>query len=221
MLIRDWRNKWNDPEMPFIYVQLAAFQKHIPEKRLTLDFLRSFGPMQSPGFAPLRDVQTAVLNIPRTGMAVAIDIGDHSDVHPAQKQELGFRLAKEAMRAAYNSKEVTSGPMFESMTVEGDKIRINFTGIGSGLTVKGDKLNCFAIAGADGKYCWADAVVEGDSVVVSSDKVKAPCNVSYAWAGFPIDPNLYNKEGFPAVPFRTDKPDYLLNIKKEGIVLKK
>jgi sialate O-acetylesterase len=211
LLIKDWRNRWNDPDMPFIYAQLAAYEKHMPGNRLKLDYLKGLKPLESPGFAPLRDVQTAVLNLPNTGMAVTIDIGDHSDIHPANKQMAGFRLAKEAMRVAYGSREVTAGPMYESMSIEGDKIRIRFSNIGSGLMVKGGKLNCFAIAGEDGKYVWADAVLDGDSVVVHSPEVPAPKNVSYAWAGYPVDPNLYNKEDFPAVPFRTDPADYVQN----------
>ena len=119
-------------------------------------------------------------------------------------------MAQEAKRLVYGYKGITAGPMFKSMKIEGDKIRISYTNVGKGLKVKGDKLNCFAIAGADGKYVWANAKVEGDTVVVWADAVKQPKSVRYAWAGFPFDPNLYNQEGFPACPFRTDAPDYLL-----------
>ena len=143
-------------------------------------------------------------------MGVAIDIGDHSDIHPANKQDLAYRMAQEAKRIVYGYEGVTAGPMFKSMKIEGGKARIEFTNTGKGLKVKGDKLNCFAIAGKDGKFVWANAKIDGNCVIVWSDKVKEPANVRYAWAGYPVDPNLYNQEGFPACPFRTDMPDYLL-----------
>ncbi|MBO5308692.1 MAG: 9-O-acetylesterase [Lentisphaeria bacterium] len=209
LLIQDWRNRWNDQTMPFIFAQLAAFHGHKPKNRFSEEYLKKLAPGNS-GYAELREVQTATLKVPLTGMGVAIDIGDHSDIHPANKQELAYRMAQEAKRLVYGYKGVTSGPMFKSMKVENGKVRIEFTNTGKGLKVKGDKLNCFAIAGKDGKFVWANAKVDGNSVVVWSEKVKEPAHVRYAWAGFPVDPNLYNQEGFPACPFRTDAPDYLL-----------
>ena len=209
LLIKDWRNRWNDQTMPFIFAQLAAFHAHRPKNPTTLEALKKLAPSEA-NYAALREVQTATLNVPLTGMGVAIDIGDHSDIHPANKQDLAYRMAQEAKRLVYGYKGVTSGPMFKSMKVENGKARIEFTNIGKGLKVKGGKLNCFAVAGKDGKFVWANAELDGNSVVVWSEKVKDPAHVRYAWAGFPIDPNLYNKEGFPAVPFRTDAPDYLL-----------
>ena len=209
LLIKDWRNRWNDQTMPFIFAQLAAFHAHRPKNPTTLEALKKLAPSEA-NYAALREVQTATLNVPLTGMGVAIDIGDHSDIHPANKQDLAYRMAQEAKRLVYGYKGVTSGPMFKSMKVENGKARIEFTNIGKGLKVKGGKLNCFAVAGKDGKFVWANAKLDGNSVVVWSEKVKEPAHVRYAWAGFPIDPNLYNKEGFPAVPFRTDAPDYLL-----------
>ena len=209
LLIKDWRNRWNDQTMPFIFAQLAAYERHTPWKRIPDEYFKKLAPAES-NYAALREVQTATLNVPLTGMGVAIDIGDHSDIHPANKQDLAYRMAQEAKRLVYGYKGVTSGPMFKSMKVENGKARIEFTNIGKGLIVKGGKLNCFAIAGKDGKFVWANAELDGNSVVVWSEKVKEPAHVRYAWAGFPVDPNLYNKEGFPAVPFRTDTPDYLL-----------
>lgn len=209
LLIRDWRNKWNDHSIPFVFAQLAAFERHSPSNRLTDEYFKNLPPGES-FYAALREVQAATLKIPLTGMGVAIDIGDHSDIHPQNKQEIAYRLAQEAKRLAYGYKGVTSGPMFKSMKIEGNKIRIEFSGIGSGLMQKGEKLNCFAIAAQKGKFVWANAKIDGNSVIVWSDAIKEPAKVRYAWAGYPFNPNLYNKEGFPAVPFRTDKPDYLL-----------
>lgn len=209
MLIKDWRSKWNDESMPFIFAQLAAYERHTPKKRLSDEYLRKLPPRES-NYANLREVQAATLKVPLTGMGVAIDIGDHSDIHPANKQDLAYRMAQEAKRLVYGYKGVTSGPMYKSMKIEGNKIRISFSSIGKGLMQKGDKLNCFAIAAKDGKFVWANAKIDGDTVLVWADSVKEPAKVRYAWAGYPIDPNLYNKEGFPAVPFRTDQPDYLL-----------
>lgn len=213
LLIKDWRAKWHNPKMPFVFVQLAAFERHNPKIRLVDDFWKNRPPAES-NWAMLREVQTATLNVPYTGMAVAIDIGDHSDIHPADKQTLGYRAAREAERIAYNWKGVTAGPLYESMKIEGDKIRIGFTNVGKGLYVKGKKLGSFAIAGKDGKFVWANARVEGNSVLVWADSVKHPVAVRYAWANYPGNPNLYNLDGFPASPFRTDTPSYLLKKQK-------
>ena len=210
LLIKDWRAKWNDPAMPFVFVQLAAFERHTPTKPLADDFWKKLQP-SDPSWAKLREVQTATLNLPNTGMAVAIDIGNHSDIHPNDKQTLAKRVAAEAERLAYGRKGVTAGPMYESMKIEGNKIRLGFTNVGKGLVAKGGKkLNCFAIAGKDGKFVWANARIEGASVLVWADSVKEPVAVRYAWSGYPGEPNFYNEEGFPACPFRTDMPDYLL-----------
>ncbi len=208
LLISDWRTKWGDDSMPFIFAQLAAFERHTPAKPFSMEYLKTIQPNDR-GFSALREVQTATLAVPNTGMGVAIDIGDHSDIHPANKQTLACRMAKEAMRLAYGYCGVTSGPVFKSMKLENGRARISFAGTGSGLVVRGEKLNCFAVAGKDGKFVWADAVLDGNTVVVSSALVKEPVAVRYAWAAYPVDPNLYNKEGFPAVPFRTDVPDYI------------
>ena len=209
LLIQGWRDAWNDQEMPFILTQLAGYQYGSPYKPFTEKYLRSIPPKKD-RFAEIREVQGAMLNMPLTGMASAIDIGDHSDIHPANKQDLAYRMAQEAKRLAYGYKGITSGPMFKAMKVEGNKIRIEYTNIGSGLEVRNGKLGSFAIAGKDGKFVWANAELDGNTVVVWADSVSEPVHVRYAWAGFPLDTNLYNKEGFPACPFRTDVPDYLL-----------
>ena len=141
--------------------------------------------------------------VPKTGMAVAIDIGEANDIHPRNKQDVGKRLALAALAIAYGQKIVYSGPIYRSMRVEGNKIRIFFDHVGSGLVAKGEKLTGFAIAGEDRKFVWANAKIEGNTVVVWSEKVPKPVAVRYGWADNP-DCNLYNKEGLPASPFRTD-----------------
>lgn len=209
LLIQDWRNKWNNPEMPFLFIQLAAFERHSPSKPGPADFWKNRQPSDS-SWPKLREVQTATLAIPNTGMAVAIDVGNPFDIHPADKQTLGYRLGKEAERICYGSREISAGPLYERMTVEGNKVRLFFKNTGSGLVAKDGAPASFAIAGKDGNFVWADAKIDGDTVLVWSDKVKEPVEVRYAWAGYPGNANLYNKEGFPASPFRTAKPDYLL-----------
>ena len=209
LLIRDWRNRWNDADMPFIFTQLAAFYIHSPKKPLTMEYLKSLPP-EDKGFPKLREVQAATLSIPNTGMAVTIDIGDHSDFHPADKQTAAFRLAMEAKRLVYGYKGITSGARFKSMKINGNKVIVTFTGTGSGLQVKGDQLNGFSLAGKDGRFIWAKAkLLNSNTVEVWADGIKDPTAVRYAWAPYPIDPNLYNKEGFPTCPFRSDTPDYL------------
>ena len=137
-------------------------------------------------------------------MAVTIDIGDVTNIHPTHKQEVGRRLALAADKIAYGQDIVYSGPMYQSMEIAGNSVRLKFDHTGSGLMVKGDSpLNGFAVAGADRKFYWANATIDGDEVIVKSSKVAKPVAVRYAWANSP-DCNLYNKEGFLASPFRTD-----------------
>lgn len=143
-------------------------------------------------------------------MAVAIDIGDPFDIHPSDKQTLAYRMAREAERIAYGSKTVSAGPLYKSMEIKDGKVYLSFDNVGSGLVANGGELASFAIAGKDGKFVWAKAKIDGDEVVVWSDAVKEPVAVRYAWSSYPGNANLYNKEGFPASPFRTDQPDYLL-----------
>jgi len=140
-------------------------------------------------------------------MAVTIDLGEWNDIHPDNKKDVGERLALAAQKLIYGDKKVvSSGPLFQSATVEGNKIILSFTNVGSGLTaIDGEELNWFAIAGADKQFVWAKAKIEGDKVVVWSEEVPEPKYVRYAWADNPDGANLYNKEGFPASPFRTDK----------------
>ena len=138
-------------------------------------------------------------------MAVTIDIGEWNDIHPLNKKDVGKRLALAARKVAYEENVVHSGPVYESMKIEGDRIVLSFKNIGGGLVSKGgENLKHFAIAGADRQFAWAEAKIEGEKVIVWSDKVARPVAVRYAWADNPEGANLYNKEGLPASPFRTD-----------------
>ena len=143
------------------------------------------------------------LALPHTGIAVTIDIGEPTDIHPKNKQDAGRRLALAALGIVYGKKIVYSGPRYRSCTLEKSCIRISFDHIGGGLVIKGKALESFAVAGKNRKFLRADAAIEGKTVVVSSDKVRKPVAVRYAWAENPAC-NLYNKEGLPASPFRTD-----------------
>ncbi|MFN8206142.1 MAG: sialate O-acetylesterase [Bacteroidales bacterium] len=192
-MIRDWRTQWSQGDFPFLFVQLANYMEVKDQ------------PAESE-WAELREAQTMTLASPMTGMAVAIDIGEAKDIHPRNKQDVGLRLALEALRVSYGKEIVSAGPLYKDMRVEGNKVRLHFTSIGSGLYCK-DKygyVKGFAIAGADKRFVWARAYIDGNSVVVYSDQVKEPLAVRYAWADNPDDANLYNREGLPASPFRTD-----------------
>ncbi|RYE12212.1 MAG: hypothetical protein EOP51_31980 [Sphingobacteriales bacterium] len=153
-------------------------------------------------WAELREAQTQTLKLPNTGMAVIIDIGDAGNIHPANKQEVGCRLSLVARAKTYGEKIAYSGPMYKSYEVKGNAIEVSFN-FATGLKAKGDKLTGFAIAGADKKFYWADATVQGDKVVVSSPDVASPVAVRYAWGNNPVC-NLYNNADLPASPFRTD-----------------
>jgi len=193
-LITDWRNKWKEGSIPFLFVQLPNFME--------VDYL----PSESQ-WAELREAQLKSLSVPNTGMAVAIDLGEWNDIHPDRKKEVGERLALAAEKIAYGEKDIVySGPVYHSSTIDGNKVIVSFTNTGSGLiTNDGEELSQFAIAGADKKFVWAKAKIEGDKVVVWNDNIPDPLFVRYAWADNPDNPNLYNKEGLPASPFRTDR----------------
>ncbi|MCL2133879.1 MAG: beta galactosidase jelly roll domain-containing protein, partial [Bacteroidales bacterium] len=191
-LIKLWRTKWNNPTMPFLYVQLA-------------NFMQAHNMPAESNWAELRNVQRETLSLPNTGMAVAIDIGEWNDIHPLNKKEVGYRLALWARKIAYNDKRViASGPLYQSMTVKGNKVMLSFSDVGSGLKPV-EKLKGFAIADTDGKFVWAYATIENNKVVVWSDEVANPVEVRYAWSNNPEEANLYNKEGLPASPFTTKK----------------
>lgn len=192
LLIKDWRSKWNIGDFPFYYVQLANYMSKDAE------------PVNS-DWANLRDAQKQTLALANTGMAVTIDIGDAKDIHPKNKQDVGKRLALIALNKNYGQKEEYSGPVLSSHKVVNNKIVLSFNHA-KGLKAKGadGKLTGFAIAGTDGKYHWADAIIKGNIIEVSSADVAKPVSVRYAWANNP-DANLYNSNDLPASPFSTAK----------------
>lgn len=192
-LIQDWRQRWGQGEFPFYIVQLAAHKAPATQ------------PVQNSSIANVREAQQTVLALPNTGMAVTIDVGDAKDVHPKNKQAVGDRLMRIAMAKTYGRAMEYSGPMYESMQVNGNAIRVKFTHTEGGLVAKDGALKQFMVAGKDGKFIWADAKIDGDSVVVSSPEVSEPAAVRYAWADNPVGCNLYNGAGLPAAPFGTDK----------------
>jgi sialate O-acetylesterase len=163
-------------------------------------------PAQS-DWAELREAQSMTLSLPATGQAIITDIGERNDIHPKNKQDVGYRLALVAEKVAYGKDIVYSGPQYQSMKKADNKIIISFSNAGSGLMLK-DRYGYakgFAVAGEDKKFVWAKAYLDGDKVVVYSDEIKNPVAVRYAWGNNPDDANLYNKEGLPASSFRTDE----------------
>jgi len=193
-LIADWRQQWNLGNFPFLYVQLA-------------NYMQAQNQPSESNWAELREAQLKTLTVPNTAMAVTIDIGEWNDVHPLNKEDVGKRLALGAQKIAYGDDTVAySGPIYQSMKIEGNKIILAFKHIGGGLISQGaNELKHFAIAGADKKFVWAKTKVQGNKVIVWNDDIPNPAAVRYAWADNPEGANLYNKEGLPASPFRTDK----------------
>jgi sialate O-acetylesterase len=203
-LIEGWRAAWGQGDFPFLYVQLPGNGSDPV-------------PVASSGTPFLREAQAEALKLPNTGMAVTIDIGDPKDVHPDNKRFTGARLALVGRRLAYAEKIVASGPRYESSSIEASVVKLRFQDTGGGLVIgqapwvatgntplPTDKLTGFFISGSDQKWIAAEAVIEGDTVKVSSPQVPAPVAVRYAWANSPRA-NLYNREGLPAGPFRTDE----------------
>lgn len=207
-LIAGWRQQWGQGNFPFYFVQLASFQSPTQD------------PAGGNGWARLREAQTKSLSIPHTGMAVITDtvpLAQGGDIHPGNKYDVGLRLAQWALARDYGQKDVVcSGPLFKTMKIEGGRARLEFDHTGSGLMVgrktgrtpaaedKEGKLKRFAVAGADKKWFWADAVLDKNAVIVSSPEVADPVAVRFAFEMNPDGANLYNREGLPASPFRTD-----------------
>jgi sialate O-acetylesterase len=181
-MIQDWRRAWGQGDIPFLFVQLANFKA---------------GDARWP---ELRESQRQTLALANTGMAVTIDIGTPDDIHPKNKQGVGLRLAFAARAVAYGEKIEYSGPMFRQATPEANAMRIWFDHTGTGLVAKGSSLLGFEIAGDDGKFVPADAVIDGTTVRTSSGTVNRPAYVRYGWKDDPRC-NLYNVEGLPASPF--------------------
>lgn len=197
-LITDWRSRWNEGDFPFLFVQLAGYAR-------------------AGSWPILRESQAKTLSLPNTGMALAIDIGEKADIHPKNKFAVGYRLALAARGITYGEKLEFSGPMFESVEINGSQARISFTHadglkigsapaivLGQEVTPPLDHLVGFEIADSSGNFVEADAVIDGEEVVVSSKSVSTPKAVRYGWAAFP-DVNLYNAADLPAVPFSSDR----------------
>ncbi len=182
-MIADWRTRWNQGNFPFLFVQIAPFNGQPPE---------------------IREAQFLTLaKSANTAMAVTTDVGEADDIHPTRKEPVGQRLALAARALAYGEKIEFSGPLYQSMAAKGDKIALSFTHTGGGLVAKDGELKGFTIAGADGNFVPAKAVIKGSNIIVSAEGVAAPKAVRYGWANVP-DVNLFNQEGLPASPFRTD-----------------
>jgi len=192
-LIRSWRRAWGRDDLPFLFVQIAP---------CLYSELGPGGPYQLP---LLREEQERALSLPATAMVVTTDIGELDNIHPLNKQDVAARLARCALAIAHGRDVVYSGPLYASMTVEGEAVRIAFDHVGSGLASRdGAPLRWFQIAGADRTFHDAEAVIDGETVVVRSEKVDRPVAVRYAWHEKAIG-NLVNREGLPASPFRTDR----------------
>lgn len=204
-LVAGWRELWSDPAMPFYFVQLAGFQKSDPSK-----------PEMGDGWAMLREQQLEALGITNSGMAVAVDIGEAGDVHPKNKKDVGRRLARAALAGTYGRKIVASGPIYQRQQAGRGKIVIEFSHADSGLFIgtkngtndpapaPDGKLPWISVAGADKDFRWAETVIDGPRLVVWSKDVPEPVAVRYAFTQNPEGAQLYNKEGLPASPFRTD-----------------
>ena len=182
-MIADWREKWGRGDFPFLFTQIAPCGSWPPQ---------------------IREAQFLTLaKTTNTAMAVTTDVGEAGNIHPKQKEPVGARLALAARALAYDEKIEYSGPLYQSVKIDGNRAILSFIHTGSGLMAKAGELKGFTIAGADKKFLAAKAEIAGDTVVVSSAEISAPVAVRYGWTEFP-DVNLYNKEGLPASPFRTD-----------------
>ncbi len=203
-MLADWRKWFGDPNLPFYFVQLAAWQR------------ASDDPAGGDGWALIRDAQRKCLALPHTGMAVATDVGDADDIHPKNKSDVGDRLARWALANEYGKKIEPSGPLFRALKIDGNKAVVEFDHVGTGLMIgkkdglkpvaelKGGKLARFAIAGKDKKWVWADARIDGNTVVCTHPNVPEPAAVRFAFSINPAGANLYNRDGLPASPFRSD-----------------
>ena len=192
LMIEDWRTKWND-EFPFYFVQLATYGNNQNSN-------------EGSHWAELREAQTLTLKLPKTGMAVTTDVGNPKDIHPTNKQDVAKRLAANALKTTYNQDCIHSSPLYKTVSFDKDRALLTFDFIGKGLMVK-DKfgyLKGFEIAGEDRVFYYAKAEIQGDKVLVFHPKGLKPAAVRYAWSDAPEDANLFNSEGFPACPFRTD-----------------
>ena len=196
-MINDWRKQWMDP-FSFYIVQLANYGNGKPV---------THEPGVPDTWAELQEAQTLTAQtLDKCGIAIINDIGEQNDIHPKNKQEVGRRLALWALAKDYGKAGAEyCGPLYLSSVVKGDQVRVQFTHTGAGLKTRdGGEPKCFQITGADQKWVWAKAKIEGSEVVVWSESVPQPIGVRYAWASWPVDANLINAEGLPASCFRTD-----------------
>ena len=194
LMITDWRKQWAQGDFPFLFVQLASFNAAGGDSQ------------QGSTWAELREAQSMTLSLPGTGMAVTTDIGDPLDIHPKNKQDVGKRLAAIALSTCYRQEGEYSGPVYESMEIKGNKVLLTFSHIGKGWEIK-DKygyIRGFEIAGTDHKFHYAKARLEGTQIIVYQEGIDLPVAVRYGWADNPTEANLFNLDGFPASPFRTD-----------------
>jgi len=195
LMISDWRARWGEGDFPFYFVQLSSWHAN------------NGNSSQGSSWAELREAQAMTLSLPNTGMAVTTDIGDSADIHPKDKQDVGRRLSAIALDNLYGKAMEYSGPMYQSMTKDNNRVILTFAHTGSGL-VAHDKygyIKGFEIAGGDHQFHYAKASINGDKIIVWQDGVNDPVAVRYGWADYPGESNLFNKEGFPAAPFRTDQ----------------
>jgi len=200
-LINSWRKEWQEGDFPFYFVQIAPYS--YKEDLLNPPFLR--------------EAQMMALSLPNTGMVVTTDLGNVKDIHPKNKQDVGHRLALWALAKTYGYDDlVYSGPFYKSMKIKDNAIRISFDHTGSGLVCKGNSLTYFQIAGSNKQFVAAEAIIDGATIVVSNDSINNPVAVRFGWSIQSI-PNLFNKEGLPAAPFRTDSWDYAPFMKSVNI----
>lgn len=191
LMIQDWRQQWKQGDFPFLCVQLAPFKKIESQ------------PTES-DWAELREAQLlATKKLPAVGMAVITDVGEENDIHPRKKEPVGARLSLLARKLAYGQDITAMGPVYKKMHAEGNQVTLSFDNLGAGLECHGSKLTGFTVAGSDRKFHPADAQIRGDTVVVTSPEVEKPVAVRFGWTNYPVV-NLWNKDGLPATPFRTD-----------------
>ena len=193
-LITSWRAEFLSGQraFPFFWIQLPNYN---PADSI---------PSTNAAWATIRESMQAALSLRNTGQVVTIDLGGATELHPRNKQDVGARLARIVRKVAYGQNVIASGPTYHSQVTSGDTVVVTLGNVAAGLRVRGDSLGGFAIAGADRRWAWANAKIEGSRVLVWSSAVKKPVAVRYAWADNPEHANLYNSEGLPAAPFRTD-----------------
>jgi len=194
MMIKDWRNHWNQGNFPFYFVQLASFDAAGGNSK------------KGSSWAELREAQQLTLSLEGTGMAVTTDVGDAKDIHPRNKKTVGERLAAIALNKTYNQAGFYAGPDYKAMEVKGNKIILSFGNAGKGLVTKdgGKEVKGFEIAGLNQEFKEAKAYIEGNKVIIYADGIVEPTAVRYAWVDDASNVNLFNAQGFPAIPFRTD-----------------